>query len=187
MTAVLLRRFKRALLASDVDALPGLCSQIDRNFIWPDAWERVTRIKQDLPSDVKDFFCRELWFRYGDHLRQEANDDLLLIAALRKIMPPYTGGDMILYRGETAHNRDHLTYGVCWSAQKHIAHQHAERGLCRCADGGSRLLRATVPASAIITHIGDCAGHIEEEFLVDRCGLPENAVRVMKAFPRRSI
>lgn len=44
------------------------------------------------------------------------------------------------------------------------------------------LLRANVPASAIITHISDCAGHIEEEFLVDRCGLPENAVRVIEVF-----
>jgi hypothetical protein len=98
-------------------------------------------------------------------------------------MPPYTGGDMTLYRGETASNRDNHTYGVAWSAQRYIALQHAER-VRRYAEGGSRLLQAKVPASAIITHIGASAGHIEEEFLVDRRGLPENAVRVIKVFPK---
>jgi hypothetical protein len=176
-----LRRFKRALLASEVSALPDLCASIDGECIWPEAWERVMTIKH-LSDDVKEFFVR-LWFDWGSHLRQEAGDDLLFIPALRKIMPSYTGGDMILYRGESAGNRDKCTYGVCWSAQISIARQHAESGLFhRYSRGGSRLLRARVPASNIITHIGARDGHIEEEYLVDRRGLPENAVRVLEVF-----
>ena len=31
--------------------------------------------------------------------------------------------------------------------------------------------------------IGARDGHIEEEYLVDRLGLPENAVRVLEVFP----
>jgi hypothetical protein len=184
----LLRSFRLALLASDVDALINLCRSIDSEFIWPEAWQRVITIEQVLSDHVKDFFLK-LWFHNGSHLRQEAEDvraphggDLLFIMALRKVMPPYTGGDMTLYRGETAANRANLTYGVCWSAQKGIARQHAERGYCRYSRGGSKLLCAKVPASAIITHIGARDGHIEEEFLVDRRGLPENAVRTVEAF-----
>lgn len=54
-----LRRFKRALLASEVSALPDLCASIDGECIWPEAWERVMTIKH-LSDDVKEFFVR-LW------------------------------------------------------------------------------------------------------------------------------
>jgi hypothetical protein len=180
----LLRDFKLALLADDVDALSGLCSRIDGEFIWPQAWRRVINIKEDLSDDVRDFFL-QAWFRNGSHLRQECGGGLLLIMALRKVMPPYTGNGMTLYRGETAANRKRRTYGVCWSANKSIARQHAERGDCRGAEGGSVLLQADVPASAIITHIGATDGHIEEEYLVDRRCLQK--VQSRPAFPQKVV
>lgn len=177
-----LRKFKRALLGGNVDALSDACADIDAEYIWPRAWKRVINIKQELSDDVKRFFV-SVWFQFGEHLRQEAADDLLFIDALRKIMPPYKGRDMTLYRGETASNRDHHTYGPCWDAQRYVARQHAERGFCRQSEGGSRLLQAKVPASAIITHIGSYRPNsAEDEYLIDRRGLPENAVRCVEAF-----
>ena len=180
----LLRKFKGALLAGDVDAVADLCGKIDADCIWPLAWRGVINIKQDLSDDVKNFFVK-VWFKYGAKLRQESNDDLLLIKALRKVMPPYRGGDMTLYRGESASNRDKRTYGVCWSAQKYIARQHAEGNIGGhpYGEGGSRPLQAKVPASAIITHIG--ADTVEDEYLVDRRGLPGNAVRVVETFQQQ--
>src|ERR1700683_379038 len=43
----LLRKFERALLASNVDALDDFLAEIDREFIWPDAMQRVAHLKQE--------------------------------------------------------------------------------------------------------------------------------------------
>src|SRR5271156_4836116 len=84
----LLRKFESALIAADLDALCELCPKIDEAFIWPRAWRRVAHLKQELSGDVKRFFLAA-WAQYGDHLRQEAGSDLLLIEALRRLLPPY--------------------------------------------------------------------------------------------------
>jgi hypothetical protein len=172
----LLGKFKRALLAADIAALGQACSAIDGECIWPEAVRRIKTIKQDLSPEVREWF-RGLWF---DSFNQYARDAFSL-DALRIIMPPYTGGDMVLYRGESASNGD--KHGVCWTAQEYVAYQHAEGNIGghRYSEGVSRLLRAEVPAAAIITRIGG----VEEEYLVDRRGLPANAVRNLKTFPQK--
>jgi hypothetical protein len=49
----LVRKFKRALIADNVDALDQLCAQIDMAFIWPRAMRHVMHMEQDFSADVK--------------------------------------------------------------------------------------------------------------------------------------
>lgn len=179
----LLRKFESALIASDIDALDELCPKIDVAFIWPRAWRRVVHIEQELSADVKRFFLA-VWVQYGDHLRQEAYGDRLLTEALRKLLPPYRGGDVTLYRGELFNNRVRRTYGLSWTPLRKVAVAFADNDMRRHAPGGTVLMKAEVPASAIIAKIA--RGHDryrENEFLVDRRGLKPDAVRVVKAYP----
>lgn len=178
----LLRKFESALIVSDIDELAELCPKIDVAFIWPRAWRRVLRIEQELSIQVKRFFL-EVWVRHGDHLRQEAYGDLLLTRALRRLLPPYRGRDRTLFRGELFNNRARRTYGLAWSSHREVAVAYAEDRMRRNASGGTVLIRAEVPAAAIITKIP--RGHDrygENEFLVDRTGLKSSTVQVVKKY-----
>lgn len=179
----LLRKFENALIAGDIDALDELCPKIDVEFIWPRVWRRAVRIKQELSVDVKRFFMA-VWIRHGDHLRQEAYGDLVLIEALRKLLPPYRGSDMTLYRGELFNNRARRTYGLAWSSRQKVAVAYAENRMHRNAPRGTVLIKAEVPASAIIAKVPrgrDRYG--ESEFLVDRTGLKPGTVWVLQRYP----
>jgi hypothetical protein len=65
---------------------------------------------------------RSAWLRIcvdgGDHLRDQVGDDLLLAHALRVLLPPYTGPALKLYRGDSARNWCHGTYGLSWSGNQ---------------------------------------------------------------------
>ena len=112
-------------------------------------------------------------------MRTDTGDDRLLINALRKLLPPYEGSDMVLYRSETRENRDHQTYGISWSAQPGLAKSMVKE------DAPRVLLKANVPANAIMAEIrNDDDRYAENEFLVDRTALPENAVQVVRSPPK---
>jgi hypothetical protein len=121
------------------------------------------------------------YIRKGDHIRQEVDDDLILIDGLRNLLPRYTGPGTILYRSEGALNRSRRTYGLAWSASKRVARDHARRDW-QATKGGSVLLQAYAPKEAII-----CAPHLlndryaEQEYVVDRRRLTD--VRVIERFP----
>ena len=72
---------------------------------------RVVSIKQDL-NQLLQYRLYHTWCHHGDHIRQSVNNDILLIDALRKLLPPYRGGDKLLYRGESAENYKRGTYGL---------------------------------------------------------------------------
>ena len=91
---------------------------------------------------------------------------------------------MSLYRGELFNNRTRRTYGLSWTTRRKVAVAFAENTIRRHAPGGTVLLRAEVPASAIIAKIvrrHDRYG--ENEILVDRRGLKPGAVRVVQTYP----
>jgi hypothetical protein len=117
---------------------------------------------------LRRFVLLHTWRWHGDHLRSEVNDDLVLTAALRVLLPRYTGPGLTLYRGDSALNRRRRTYGLSWSASVVTAANFA-RGPWRSFTGGSVLLRAPVPPEAIVCATalhGD--EHDEAEYLVDR-------------------
>jgi hypothetical protein len=107
------------------------------------------------------------------------SDDDLLFAFARKVLPPYDGGDQLLFRGQ----RQGARVGASWTISPHIALKFAWCGVQNvdpvklALDGPEKppaadgvILSAIVPASAII-----CAPclrlALEGEYIVDPRGL----------------
>lgn len=155
--------------------LGELCGDIDAAGAWGTVMEKVIRRRKEFPLNAKLQF-RLLWATFGGGIRTAGRDDLKLIKTLRKLMPPYEGnGVMTLYRSETILNRNKHTYGISWSAQPGLAKSMVKEEEPRI------LLKASVPASAIITFVpGKEDRYRENEFLVDRRYLPANAVAVVR-------
>lgn len=133
------------------------------------AWRRAFRALAGLsvPIDLRTRFARE-WLRNGDHIRGEVNDDLVLIAGLRTLLPQYVGGPIQLYRGDSAYNRRHRTYGISWTANLEVARGFAN-GIWRTFEGGSLVVTTLAPPEAVISVPGEEEDrYAEEEYLVDR-------------------
>jgi hypothetical protein len=168
------RAFVRAILDDNPDGLSF--GSLDFTFNgWKQAFRRCAKLTA-VPARMKRLIL-EAWLNSGIHIRQEVGDDLILAAALRVLLPPYTGGALTLYRGDSAYNRRRRTYGLSWTTSEDVADSFA-RGIWRTFDGGSVVLRAQVPHGAIICALAqhDEDSHGEEECLVDRRLLREVTV-----------
>jgi hypothetical protein len=111
------------------------------------------------------------------------NDDLVMIRALRVLLPRYDGTAQRLYRGETAYNRKRRTYGLSWSSKLDVADHYGKSGVYRSSVGGSVVLEVQANPDAIICaplHHDNRYG--EDEYLVDRRKLA--GVKVLRRYPQ---
>jgi hypothetical protein len=121
-----------------------------------------------------------VWERHGDHIRGEVGNDRILVRALRILLPSYAGPGMTLFRGDSTFNRRRKTYGLAWSADEDVADGFAQN-LWLHMKGGSVVLRAEVPAAAIIAAIDNATDHYgERDFFVDRRFLKK--VEVLRSY-----
>ncbi|TBH09917.1 hypothetical protein [Rhizobium leguminosarum] len=159
------------------DAIEGLAY----TDAWRDAFLAIR--KKANPSMAFRLEMGGLWALHGAMIRNALNDDLLLADALRKILPPYSGGDMTLYRGEGFENRCKRAYGLCWTSEEPVARYFAKD---RASDypAGTVLLRAEVPKASIVASIHDLDPENGEfEYLVDRRFLKPAMIRVLERLP----
>ncbi len=178
------RRSEREALDAFLDgALTGDAAALHRSFIGLDntgGWCRALRRAASLNGacDRARLAFLATWVRDGDHIRTECNDDLILLDALRNLLPRYAGPALTLYRGDSAFNRRRRTYGMAWSENAETADSFA-RGVWRTFQGGSVLLQVEARSEAIICApalLGDDYG--EGEFILDRRRL--RCVRVLR-------
>lgn len=175
--------FVAAIAASDRAALAHAFGAVDDLCVWDAAWRLCARLPS-VSTDMQDAFL-DHWIADGDVMRgAQGSDDLVLIGALRVLLPPYSGPTMTLYRGDSAWNRRRRTYGMSWSASPQVADEFAtNRPFPRSFQGGSVLLRAEAPPEAIICAPGVDNG--EEEYLVDRRRL--GRVEVLARYPQQEL
>lgn len=152
-------QFAEAIGDSDVVGLEKAWQQLEVRDAANLAMLLASRVANVAPK-VQFWFLKK-WLRSGDAIRSSVNCDLVLLRALRRLLPAYAGGDMVLYRGDSAFNRRRRTYGMSWSASELVADGFAQ-GIWRSCQGGSVVLRADVPAGAILCapllHEGDIYG-----------------------------
>lgn len=129
------------------------------------AFRAVGKLEK-VPDSLREAFVLT-WITMGDTIRDEVQDDKVLGLGLRRLLPRYEGGPVTLYRGDSARNRRHRSYGLSWSSNHDAARSFA-LGIWRSFDGGSVLLRCEPPAAAILCAIPEHHDmHGEAEFLVD--------------------
>jgi len=138
------------------------------------------------PMKFRTAFAR-VWLLDGDSMRSQVNNDLVLIEALRVLLPPYTGGSVRLYRGDSACNRRRRTYGLSWTTDIGVARQYANHGMWRMAQGGSVVITTKAPPAAVISVPGLKSVRFknENEYLVDRRRL--ETVDVVERFSQLTI
>jgi hypothetical protein len=157
---------------------PAGLGQLTRYKLWHEAAERIVRIDAVHPAAQARFL--ETWCRVP--FRKYVTDDELWFTLARKMMPPYMGPAVRLYRGQILGDKP----GMSWTRSPHIALKFAPFGMdsidpVRLAIDGvpvarvaqcrpdAVVLQALVSATDII-----CApcllGKDEGEYLVDpRC------------------
>lgn len=88
------------------------------------------------------------WIEGGHHVREQVGDDHQLVLLLRKLLPPYAGAPVELFRGENAERWSLGLTGLAWTPDREVAEMFG-RGL-NAVRGGGVLLRGVFDAGAII-------------------------------------
>ena len=161
-----IKAFADCVANSDIAAIGEAGELVDVLCQWPAAFRAVLRVRSPNQRFRKHFL--ESWLRHGDHLRQEVSDDLLLADGLRRLLPAYSAGPVILWRGDSFYNRRRRTYGLSWTSSEEVGRSFMN-GIWRTLEDGSVLLKTEAPADAVICSplmLGDHYG--EAEYLVDR-------------------
>lgn len=106
------------------------------------------------------------WIEGGHHIREQLEDDRQLVQVLRKLLPPYIGGPVELFRGENLERWSKRQVGLAWTPSREIAEMFG-RGLNALGSGGV-LLRGVFDRRAIISVPNGHSRYLgEEQFTVD--------------------
>ncbi len=160
-----IKAFIEGAVSGDTELFSSGIRLVDKHCVWNRAFRAIAR--HSAAKEVRDYF-QWSWLSSGDHIRGEVNSDLILIAGLRALLPPYRGSAIRLYRGDSAHNRRHRTYGLSWTANIDIARAHAG-GIWRTFKGGSVVLTTVAsPESTIWACKAEGDHYQEDEYVVDR-------------------
>src|SRR4051794_29135699 len=106
--------FVRAVRQGDVAAFYDAMEEVETTWGWRPAFRACARL-DNAPDEIRAVFLR-MWLTAGETLRSNIGDDLVLLPALRVLLPPYTGGSVRLFRGDSFGNRLRRTYGMSWSS-----------------------------------------------------------------------
>lgn len=170
------QQFAAAAVAGDEVSCMGAMLRAFEAGAFLEAMTAIGRCS--VAPNIKDCFL-STWANWGDSLRCEVSNDLVLIRAIRAMLPAYHGPSMHLYRGDRFSDRCRSTYGLSWTASREVAEAFAHD--YRVWKGGSVLLETLAPPEAIICslhqHMND---REEDEYLLDRRRL--GSVRVIQRF-----
>ena len=146
------------------------------------AWGRTVRSMLELsaphPWGDEDFGTH--WIVAGHRIREQVAEDRVLASFLRRVLPPYRDGSVVLYRGESKQRFVAGALGFSWSHSESVAIMFA-RGLNAVGAGGM-LLRAELDAPAVISGPNAHSRYLgEHQYTVDPAVC--NGVEVVAEFP----
>lgn len=170
--------FRSAVAAGDRAAFVQALRSVEMTGSWRRAFEACRELSA--PASFRKWFLG-LWQSDGDSLRTEVGDDLVLIDALRAMLPKYRGSALTIYRGDSWENRRRRTYGLSWSTERPVgdvfARDRRSKYVC-----GTVLLTAEAPPEAVLCLTASHSRQFREEceVLVDRRRL--SRVRVLARY-----
>ncbi len=145
-----LAAWRAAVLSGDEDKLGEAFVAVAHQGILARAFRAAARLPGTPEATRQHMLWR--WWKDGDSIRSEVASDLVLIAGLRALLPPYDGPAVTLWRGDSWFNRCRRTYGISWSSRRDVAERFAT-GMYQTFAGGSVVVEASVPAAAIICSV----------------------------------
>src|SRR5260370_33719107 len=110
------------------------CDPATRQLLKALQVERRSKAAFQFLADFKNFSDKAqiaflaIWTEYGHHIRREVADDVVVLDALRRLLPAYDGPDVCLCRGEPCKDYSVQHHGICWSSDRQAAEIYA-RGL----------------------------------------------------------
>jgi hypothetical protein len=138
---------KPALLEIDLTPKPprppGPFDRILENQQWRAEAEKLLSLPS-VPNELSQAF-HTTWTVEGRQIREQVNDDLLVAALLRHMLPKYAGGEIDLYRGENIDRFERGITGFCWTSLIDTAETFAQ-GLNATRKGGLLLSVRASPA-----------------------------------------
>jgi hypothetical protein len=140
---------------------------MDRLDCWHEAFEQL--ISEPSAKDIPGEAVLRFWTADGFHISDSLKGNRILETVLRKRLPPYTGPDQTLYRGEAIERYRAGVYGMSWTTKLSVAQMFAHRR-DRGAPGGVGRVVLKLNASPDMIFCGPTAHSIEmdeHEYLVD--------------------
>ena len=174
-----MRGFLSAAEAADVNLFCDYCEMVDTWRAWLQALRAYIRTARPAAPEIREYFI-QAYLEHGASIRASVSNDLILADAYRLLLPPYTGPGLRIYRGDSARNRRHRTYGIAWSTDINVAGSFAEK-ICAETERESVVLETHAPSAAIICAPKEHDNRFgEDEYLVDRRRL--KFIKVIKRF-----
>lgn len=134
----------KAISTSDCDRLYRIGTCDDPYDGWRLAFHRISKdAVPDISSDIKDTF-QQVWIE-NKNMALRVGSHRMLCRALRRLLPPYAGSAVELYRGATVHGWNR---GVSWSASIEAARLFFHKELA-----SSALIKTVANPEAIICRI----------------------------------
>jgi hypothetical protein len=118
-----MKSFVEGAQSANFELFCASLEQIESRGLFKSAFRAVTRVS--VPDEFRDRLAGA-WCQSGNHIRSEVGDDLILIKALRVLLPTYRGDALRLYRGDSAWNRRRRTYGLSWTTDIEVARSFAK-------------------------------------------------------------
>jgi hypothetical protein len=172
-----IQEFVDACHGTDVETLwyatVGLSDQGVSALAWRYAMEAIARTQPRIAPELQHWFSI---FWVSMPIAACVDDDDVLRAALRVLLPPYHGPAVRLYRGASASER--RPYGLSWSLDPACALQHAENHT-KTTGKISVVLETMALPGAIISAVSELTNTRprarEREYIVDGNRLDEVA------------
>jgi len=160
-----IERLLAALQREDWRTIKRAIQAVETAGLWLEAARGISEMGP-VPTLIRSEF-HVLWTERGHHMRAFIDEDSVLIAALRVLLPSYDGSTQVLYRGESLARARLRQYGTGWTTKIETARMFAS-GLNAVEPDGGVLLRAYVPKEDIIAGPSDHSRHLtEEEYVID--------------------
>jgi hypothetical protein len=140
--------FANAAKTGDLNALLDALAEVESVWAWKPALRACGR-PASVPPQTQEAFL-DLWIAGGETSRSNVGNDLILLNALKILLPPYKCGAVPLFRGEGVGNHERRTYGMSWSAVRSLAEQYAANRADRY-QGSTVLVETLAPPEAILS------------------------------------
>ena len=156
----------------------AVLSELTETGAWGRTARSVLESSAPLPWGDEDFGTH--WIVAGHRIREQVEEDHVLAGFLRKVLPPYGGDPVVLYRGESKQRFAAGAIGFSWSHNESVAVMFA-RGLNAVGSGGV-LLRAELDAPAVIAGPNAHSRYLgEHQYTVDPAAC--QGIAVVAEFP----